>query len=105
MQCGVYQRRWKKDSKCHSIGPPTNGQQSTDSSRVCEQKKDIKKQENQSETVTNFILNYAQDVVRASSDKSNFAFADSNRNLKIHIVEPLNWKPIFFFKDTLFCIL
>lgn len=44
--------------------------QPTVSSRVCEQKKDIKKQENQSETVTNFILNYAQDVVRASSDKS-----------------------------------
>ena len=46
------------------------------------------------------ILNYTHDVVRANSDKSNFAFADSNGNLKIRIVEPLNRKSFFSFKDT-----
>ena len=45
------------------------------------------------------ILNYVLGVVGTNSDKSNFAFPDSNRNLKIRITELLNRKSFFSFKD------
>ena len=45
------------------------------------------------------ILNYVLGVVRTNSDKSNFAFPDSNGNLEIRITELLNLKSFFSFKD------